>query len=172
MQAFSQATYALQAVADVKLNGLDLQERIAAKQALTDQERDSLLAALTGNKLSASASMQLQVALKEPLPDQRLMLTELQWLLLVDGKEALTGSIDEPLVLRHGLNTIAVETPILLTEVEGRPNYEGLSRIINLISRQGDLQKRVILKIKPTISTSLGEVESPAYITVSRPHHS
>ncbi|MDX5480738.1 MAG: hypothetical protein LPK07_03560 [Hymenobacteraceae bacterium] len=172
IKAFTEANYRLHGVEDVKLNGIDLHERIEAKQALTNEERDSLLAAITGNTLLASSTMALQVDLKEPSEDRSLTVTRLEWLLLVNGKEALTGTIEDTMVLREGLNTIPVETPILLTEVDGQPNYEGLSRVINLVSKRADIQKSVTLQIKPTIKTPLGEVESPTYITVSRPQNS
>ncbi|RAU82035.1 hypothetical protein DP923_13685 [Pontibacter arcticus] len=167
IQAFTEANYQLESITDVKINGVDLQQRLMTGQNLTNQERDSLLTSLTSNKLQVSGNMALHVQLPDTTSDRKLTVTKLEWLLLVSGKEALTGTVTKQLELREGLNTIALVTPVLLTEVNGQPNYEGLSRIINLINTKADIRGNVSLQIKPTIKTPVGNIPSPNFITVS-----
>lgn len=169
IKAFTEATYRLQKVEDVKLNGLDLEERLQTKKNLSFSEQDSLLNALTSNKLQVSAVMVLHVELQNSSEERTLTLAKLKWLLSVNGEEALTGTIDKQIVLRQGLNTIPFTTPVQLTEYDGQPNYTGLSRLITLIGQKQNIRQHVTFQIKPTIKTPVGNIESPKFITVMRP---
>ncbi|WP_241738962.1 hypothetical protein [Pontibacter beigongshangensis] len=169
IKAFTAADYRLQELEEVLLNGINLQERARAGQGLTVQEHDELLAAVSTNALNLSATMVLHVSLREPTGNQRLTITSMKWLILVDGEEALTGTIEEAMVLHEGQNKIPFHTQVHLTEVDERPNYEGLSRVINLISSGGDIRQSLGFQIKPTVKTPLGNIESPQFISVSKP---
>lgn len=169
IKAFTEANYKLEGVEDVKINGVDLEERMLMNRSISPAERDSLLLALTTNQLRVNANLGLQVMLPESSADRSLTVTSLKWLLQVEGEEALTGTIGETMVLREGLNIIPIDTPVLLTEDDGQPNYAGLSRIINLLSQNRDIRQHITFMIKPTLKTPLGNVETPNYITVSRP---
>ncbi len=169
IKAFTEANYRLEGVEDVKINGVDLEDRMLMKRNISQGERDSLLLALTTNQLRVNASLGLQVMLPEPSADRTLTVTSLTWLLQVEGEDALTGTIEETMVLREGLNTIPIDTPVLLTEDNGQPNYAGLSRIINLLSQNKDIRQHIVFMIKPTVKTPLGNVETPNFITVSKP---
>jgi hypothetical protein len=171
IKAFTEADYRLEEIEDVQLNSINLQERARAGQALTIQEHDELLAAVSTNALTLNATMVLNVSLREPTGSQSLTVTSMKWLILVDGEEALTGNIEETMVLHDGQNKIPINTLVQLTEVDERPNYEGLSRVINLISSGGDVRQSLSFQIKPTIKTPLGNIESPQYISVSKPRN-
>ncbi|QCR25041.1 hypothetical protein C1N53_11860 [Pontibacter sp. SGAir0037] len=169
IKAFTEATYRLESVEDVQLNGVDMEQRLQTGQRLTATERDSLLLTLTTDRLRLSARLSLHVALQEPGEDRSLTVTSLRWLLQVDGDDALTGIVEETMVLQEGLNTIPINTPVLLTQEEGQPNYAGLNRLITLIAQQGDIRQNITFKIKPTVKTPVGNIEAPNYITVSKP---
>lgn len=170
IKAFTEAMYSLQGVSDIKLNGIDVEERIQARQGFSLEEQDSLLAAITSNSLQVSSTLALHVALQDPAEAERnLTITKLKWLLLVDGDEALTGTIEETLVLQEGLNLLPIETPVGLAEADSQPSYTGLSRLITLLGQRSDIRQHVTLKIKPTIQTPVGNIESPTFITVTKP---
>jgi hypothetical protein len=170
IKAFTEASYKLQGVSDVKLNGIDVEQRIQERRGFSHDERDSLLAAITSNSLRVSSTLALQVALQEQTAEARnLTITRMKWLLEVDGEEALAGTIEETMVLQEGLNLLPIETPVGLATDGDLPNYTGLSRLITLLGQRADLRERVTLKIKPTIKTPVGNIESPSFITVSKP---
>jgi hypothetical protein len=170
IKAFTEANYSLQGVSDIRLNGIDVEERIQARQGFSHEERDSLLATITSNSLQVSSTLALHVSLQDESEEARhLTITKLRWLLLVDGEEALAGTIEETLVLQEGLNMLPIETPVGLAEADNQPSYTGLSRLITLLGQRSDLRERVTLKIKPTIKTPVGNIESPTFITVTEP---
>lgn len=170
IKAFTEAKYSLRSVKDIKLNGIDVEERIQQRRGFSDEERDSLLATITSNSLELSATLALHVTLQEQSEDERnLTITRLKWLLEVEGEDALTGTIDETMVLQEGLNQLPIATPVGLTSDGKLPNYTGLSRLITLLGQRTDIREHLTLKIKPTIQTPVGNIESPAYITVSKP---
>jgi hypothetical protein len=169
IKAFTEASYRLQGVEDVRLNGVDIHERLVTQQHITQTERDSLLLVLTTDRLRLNATLGLHVALQDASEERSLTVTKLQWLLQVNGEDALTGTVDTTMILREGLNTIPVETPVLLTQDNGQPNYAGLSRLVNLIAQGGDIKQSITFEIKPTIKTPVGNIESPNFITVSKP---
>ncbi|PKV76210.1 hypothetical protein [Pontibacter ramchanderi] len=170
IKAFTEARYSLQNVRDVKLNGMDIEQRIQERRGFSNEERDSLLAAVTSHTLEVSATLALHVTLQEKSEEERnLTITRMKWLLEVDGEDALTGTIDETMVLQEGMNSLPIATPVGLANDGNLPNYTGLSRLITLLGKKVDIRQHVTLKIKPTIKTPVGNVESPAYITVSKP---
>lgn len=170
IKAFTEARYSLQSVKGLKLNGIDVEERIQQRRGFTHEEGDSLLASVTSNSLELSATLALHVALEEQSEEKRnLTITRLKWLLEVEGEDALTGTIEETLVLHEGLNRLSIATPVGLATDGNMPNYTGLSRLITLLGQRVDIRQHLTLKIKPTVKTPVGNIESPAFITVSKP---
>ncbi|WP_234986390.1 hypothetical protein [Pontibacter lucknowensis] len=170
IKAFTEAKYSLQSVRDIKLNGIDVEQRIQERRGFSHEERDSLLATVTSNSLEFSSTLALHVTLQEHSEEARhLTITRMKWLLEVDGEEALTGVIEETMELQEGLNLLPIATPVGLVSDGDLPNYTGLSRLITLLGQRTDIREHVTLKIKPTIKTPVGNVESPAYITVTKP---
>ncbi len=171
LKAVSEAKYELKGVEEVKLNGVDVMDKKGPND-FTPREGDSLLESMSDNTLQTSSVLQLNVQLPSPEEVRSLTVTQLEWQLLVDGKETLNGVVDEPMELKQGLNTIPISTPILMAEVEGIRNYEGISKIMTLMGQRQDLRKSITLQIKPTVQTPVGEVELPNYITVAKPGNS
>jgi hypothetical protein len=168
LKAFTEASYSLQQVQDVQVNGVDLMDKKDPND-FTTKEGDSLLTAISDKTLRAGATLYLNVQMEKPEEIRSMTVTQLKWQLLVDGREALKGTVAEPVVLHNGVNTLPVHTSVLLAEVEGIPNYEGLSRIMTLLGKREDLRRNLTLQIKPTVQTPVGEVELPEYITVAEP---
>ena len=167
LKAFSEAKYSLQHVKNLELNGVDVMHK-RSHADFTTTEGDSLLASISDNTLQASTTLYLQVQMPEPEEARQMTITELKWQLLVDGSETLQGVVEQPINLHEGLNELPIETSVLMSEAEGLPNYEGLSRLITILSKKKDLRQRLMFQIKPTVQTPVGEIELPDYITVSQ----
>ena len=126
-----------------------------------------LFSAFSDNNLLAFSNLGLNVELDEDSQDRSMTVTKLKWQLLLDGKQTLSGLVDEPVELRHGLNTINVRTPILISEENGKPGYNNLLRLVTLLTKSdGASRPDIVLQIKPTIQTSVGPVEMPGFINV------
>ena len=171
LKAFTEATYSLQEVQEVRLNGLDVMQKRSPTD-FTTQEGDSLLNSVSDNTLNASAILYLNVQLPDTQEVHTMTVTKLRWQLLVDGKETLDGTIQQPMQLHQGLNRLPVNTNVLMAEPEGIRNYEGLSKLMTLLAKKQDLRRNLMLQIKPPIETPVGQVEVPQYITVAKPGNS
>ncbi|MBC5772925.1 hypothetical protein H8S95_02530 [Pontibacter sp. KCTC 32443] len=168
LKAFTEANYKLQGIEDLRLNGIDVTNKRTPFDFRTS-EGDSLLTAFTTNNLSATTTLYLDVQMQEPEETRTMQVTELEWQLLVDGKETLIGNVLEPINLQNGDNKLPLTTTVRLAEVEGLQNYEGFSTLTTLIAKGKDVQDRLIFRIKPTINTPVGDVTVPEYITVGQP---
>ncbi|MFD2999594.1 hypothetical protein ACFS7Z_04415 [Pontibacter toksunensis] len=171
LKAFTEANYSLKEVQDLQLNGVDVMKKRGPND-FTTSEGDSLLASISDNTLRASTTLYLQVQMQEPEEVRQMTITEMKWQLLVDGEETLQGVVQEPMYLHQGLNELPIQTSVMMSELEGMRNYEGLSKLMTLLSQKKDLRQNLIFQIKPTVQTPVGEVELPNYITVSGPKNS
>ncbi|MDO6388931.1 hypothetical protein Q4E40_02245 [Pontibacter sp. BT731] len=166
VDAFKEAKYSLSGINEVKLNGVNVLNK-KRPEDFSFSEAALLLSAFSDNNLSAFSSLGLNVELDEGSQDRSMTVTKLKWQLLLDGKQTLSGIVDEPVELRHGLNTINVRTPIQIAEENGKPSLNNLLRLVTMFSESGGSTKPdVMLQIKPTIQTSVGPVELPAFINV------
>ena len=168
LKAFTEAKYSLHEMHDLRLNGIDVMQKRNPND-FTTREGDSILASITENTLHASTTLYLQVQMQEPEVARQMTITQLKWQLLVDGEKTLDGVIKEPLELQDGLNELPVQTVVKMTEQNGARNYEGLSKLMTLLSQKKDLRQNLTLQIKPTVETPVGAIEVPGYITVSEP---
>jgi hypothetical protein len=101
--------------------------------------------------------------------EREITVTQLKWQLLVDDRETLSGVVEEPVKLQAGLNMIPIRTPVVVTETEGQRNFQGLMQLVTMLSKEGVDRSNIVLQIKPTVQTSVGNVESPRFIPLNRP---
>ena len=168
VEAFTEAKYRLAGINEVKLNGVNLLDK-KRPEDFSWGEAALLFSAFSDNNLLAYSSLGLNVELGEGSEDRSMTVTKLKWQLLLDGKQTLSGIVDEPVELRHGLNTINVSSPIKITEENGQPGYNNLLRLVTLLSKtDGSSRPDIVLQIKPTIQTSVGPVEVPGFINVKK----
>jgi hypothetical protein len=168
LDAFKEAKYSLSGINEVKLNGVNMLNKKRAED-FSFGEATLLFSAFSDNNLSAYSSLGLNVELDENSRERSMTVTKLKWQLLLDGKQTLSGMVDEPVELRHGLNTINVRTPIHIMEENGKPGLNNLVRLVTLLTEtDGSTKPNIELQIKPTIQTSVGPVEVPAFISVKK----
>ncbi len=166
VEAFKEAKYSLSGINEVRLNGVNVLNK-KRPEDFSFAEAALLFSAFSDNNLSAYSSLGLNVELDEGSRERSMTVTKLKWQLLLDGKHTLSGIVDEPVELHHGLNTINVRTPIRLTEENGKPGYNNLLRLVTLLTKSEDTTRPdIVLQIKPTIQTSVGPVEVPSFISV------
>jgi hypothetical protein len=167
IKAFSEAKYSMRDISDIRVNGVNVSNKSRIDQ-FRMSEMATLLSAYNRNNLQADALLGLNVELADG-SNREITISQLKWQLLVDNKETLSGVMEEPVKLQAGLNTIPVHTPVMVTETNGQRNFEGLMQLVTLFSQEKEERPNIILQIKPTVQTSMGNVESPNFIQVYKP---
>jgi len=165
LQAFKEAEYELKGIDEVRVNGVSLLEK-KKPQDFSFNEAALLFAAFADNKINATSTLGLHVALGEDHQKRTMTVTQLKWQLLLDGEQTLSGLVSEPVELHHGLNTITVKSPITFSEAQGGTSLNNLLRIATLLNQKDSHRPKVTLEIKPTLLTSVGPFELPAYISI------
>lgn len=163
-EAFKEADYTLQGVDEMRVNGINLLEKKRAED-FSFSDAAILFSALSENKLSATSTLKLNVALGEEHRSRTMTVTQLKWQMLVNNEKALSGVINEAIQLKDGLNTLTVSSPLALAQENGNTSLNSLLRMATLISQDKEKAK-VQLQIKPTVQTSVGPLELPAFINI------
>ncbi|GAB3532248.1 hypothetical protein GCM10027443_15720 [Pontibacter brevis] len=165
VEAFKEAEYSLKSVDRIEVNGVNL---LAKKnpQDFSFSEAARLFSAVSENNLNATSTLGLNVALGEGQEERTMTVTQLKWQLLVEGQQALSGLVSEPVELKNGLNTVTLRSPLKLAESNGRPDLNNLLQLATLLNQDKAARPKVTLQIKPTILTSLGPFELPSYINI------
>ncbi|MEJ8757077.1 hypothetical protein WG947_08725 [Pontibacter sp. H259] len=167
IEAFKEADYDLAKVEAVNLNGVNLLNKTDVSD-FSFSEASRLFSGISANKLAATSTLGLVVTLPEGSKDRTMTVDQLKWQLLVDGKQAVSGLVNEPVQLKDGLNTITVSSIVKLAESQGRVDFDQLMQLASLLNQKGSNRPPISLQIKPTIATSIGPFEVPAYITVTK----
>ncbi|MBC5772927.1 hypothetical protein H8S95_02540 [Pontibacter sp. KCTC 32443] len=167
IDAFKEADYDLAGVNAVNLNGVSLLNKTDVSD-FSFSEAAQLFSAISKNDLSATSTLGLRVTLPEGSKDRTMTVEQLKWQLMVDGKQAVSGLVNQPVELKDGLNTITVASAVKLAEDQGRVDINQLMQLASLLNQNGSDKPAVSLQIKPTIQTSVGPFELPAYITLTK----
>lgn len=166
VEAFKEAEYSLAGVDSLMLNGINLLNK-KGPQDFSFNDASRLFSAFSDNSLQATSTLGLNVQLPEGSEDRTMTVTQLKWQLLVGEEQALSGIVSEPVELRNGLNTITVNSPLqLAADAKGNTDLSSLLRLATMLNQKDPNAPRLSLQIKPTIQTSIGPVELPAYIKV------
>ncbi|TXK52421.1 hypothetical protein FVR03_01510 [Pontibacter qinzhouensis] len=166
VDAFREAKYNLVGVNEIHLNGIDLLNK-KKPEDFSFSDAAILFSAVSENKLAASSKLALDVKLPEGSQERSMTVTQLKWQLLVNGTNTAQGIVSEPVELHEGLNTISVSSPVILASENGSPSITHLMRLATLFSKADAADKpKITLQIKPTIQTSVGPFEVPAFINI------
>lgn len=149
---------------DVRLAGID----VADIQAYDDLRRTDvarLVSALSRGELPFSFTLYVEARNPESNSvDARL--TEMDWTLLLDEQETVSGTVDQEVVLRPGTPTdVPVDVQLNLVEFFDQ-NLRQLIGLVAAISGEGP-PTNVTLRVQPTIQTALGPMTYPNPITVT-----
>lgn len=165
IDAFKEAKYELEGIDRLTVNGISMLDKKKAED-FSFGEAAMLFSAFSDNKIDAISTLGLKVKLPEGSESRSMTVTQFKWQLLVDGKQTLSGLVNEPIELREGLNTITVKTPIKLAEENGKVNYKKVLQLTALLNSEAAKRPPLTLQIKPTIVTSVGPVELPSFINI------
>jgi len=95
-------------------------------------------------------------------------LVQLSWTLFVEDRRALAGGLDSPVAIAPG-RTSDVPLAVRFDLLElGAGQSRDLFDLALAIAGQGSVKKNLRLELVPTIETSLGPIQFPAPVVVSR----
>lgn len=157
--------FAIDRVADAELAGIDVSnlgsyEDIQARDAL------NLTAALARNELPFQFTLHLDAA--NPADNEtQARLVGMDWTLLLDGQETISGTFDQNVVLPPGEPQdipIAMQLDLFdFFQESGRD----LVDLALAIAGQGGEPQRVQLRAVPKVETPIGEIQYPEPITIA-----
>ncbi len=161
-EAFKEAEYSLKSIDTINVNGISLLEKRGAAD-FTFNEAAVLFTAISENKLKAISTLNLNVELGNEHKNRTMKLTQLKWQMLVNDQKTASGVVNEAIQLKNGLNTLTLSTLVALDQEKGGNHLTHLMRVASLLKQD---KSNIKLQIKPTIQTSVGPIELPAYINV------
>lgn len=152
-------------VADTQVAGVELR-RIEAYEDLNASDVLRLTQAVVRGEVPLTFT--LFVGAENPESNNvQARLVNMDWTLLLDEQETISGTFEENLVLPPGEpREIAVPMELDLVRFFG-DNARDLFELALAVSGEGD-PKTVMLEVQPTIDTPLGPMRYPDPITVVR----
>ena len=148
---------------DARLAGIDL-SGVQSYNDLSGRDITRLGSALARGELPLSFTLHLTATNPENnRVDARL--TQMDWTLLLQDRETISGTFDREIVLKPGAPTdVPVDLRLDLVEFFDE-NLRGFVDLAIAVGGQGPPQN-VKLKVQPTIQTRLGPMKYPNPITV------
>lgn len=164
VMALRNVDFSVDRVSDVRLAGVDL-SRISSFDDLGLLDAGRIGLAVT--QRSVPLQFELHLLAENPADnsvDARLV--QMDWTLLLQGRETLSGVFADETVLRPGRPTdvpITIELN-LVDFFEG--NAQDLAELALSLAGQGGAPKEVTLRATPIIETGLGPIRYPRPITI------
>lgn len=162
--ALQDVDFSLDGVSDVTLAGIDLSQ-VDSFDDIGLADLGTLAAAVGRNQVP----MVFQLHVRAENPDENRVqarLTRFDWTLLLEGRETLSGAIEEEIILPSGEPT---DIPILidfnLMEFF-RGNGRDLLQLALSFAGLGGEPKNVTLRATPIVDTPLGAIRYPRPITI------
>jgi hypothetical protein len=162
--ALRSVNFWLDRITALRLAGVDLSGvRTASDLSLTSGAR--VAAALAQRRLPLSCT--LHVLAENPMSNPvAARLLRMQWTLLLEDKETVSGQIDRAYELAAGQRTeIPVGVSLDLLDFFEQSGQDLIDLALNLTGAGGQ-PKRVALRATPTIDTPLGPITYPRPITI------
>jgi hypothetical protein len=162
--ALKNVDFALNRVSDLRLAGIEM-ERIRSYEDLSLIEVGRLALAVSGNELPLDFKLHLMA--ENPVDNAtEARLLQMDWTLLLQDRETLSGLLDREILLPPGQPTeIPLTVGLNLMEF-----FEGSARdLLELalsLAGQGGAPKELALRATPTIQTPLGPMRYPQPITI------
>lgn len=164
--ALDQVDFSLEGISRVDLAGVDLSTKRTFSD-LTIPDGLALADEVRAGRLPLTLGLRVRAANPESNVDARLL--RMDWTLFLDGRETVSGRIDDELVLPSGQ-----ATPVPLTaRLDLLEFFDGgaqeLFELVLALTGNGGESKELTLSIMPTIDTVLGPISYAAPIRVSLP---
>jgi hypothetical protein len=157
--------FELDRVAEVHLAGIDV-SRMQTASELSLTEAGQVTTALARRELPLSFKIHLR-AVNPASNSVTARLVRMQWTLLLENTETVSGVIDREYVLAPGRPTdIPVDVSLDLLRFYERSGPDLLDLALNLTGNGGQ-PKLVTVRAVPTITTALGDISYPHPITIA-----
>jgi hypothetical protein len=164
MMALRNVDFALDRMSEVELAGIDL-SRVRSFEDLGYADAARLALAVSRDELPLS--FRLHLLAENPAENNTTArMVGMDWTLLLQGRETLSGMFDGDVALPPGEPTdvpIAIQLD-LLEFFDG--NAQDLLELALSLTGQGGSPKNVTLRATPTINTALGPMRYPQPITI------
>jgi hypothetical protein len=162
--ALRDVDFAVDRLTDVRLAGIDL-ARVTSYSQLSITEVGRLAAAVSQRTLPMDFRLHL-TALNPADNSVDARLVQMDWTLLLQDRETLSGVFAEETLLRRG---VATDVPIaisldLMDFFQG--NAQDLFNLARSLSGQGGPPTQVTLRATPTVDTAIGPIRYPNPITI------
>lgn len=150
-------------VSDARLAGVDLGE-VESYRDLDGMTVTRLGSALSRGEMPLSFTLHV-VGTNPKSNGVNARLTKMDWTLLLQDRETISGTVDREVVLEPGTPTdVPIDLELDLINFFDE-NLRGLVDLATAVAGEGPPQK-VQLKVQPTIQTRLGPMAYPTPITV------
>ena len=161
--ALRSVDFSLDEVADARLAGIELAS-IRSYEDLSLLDVGRLALALRQGDLPLQ--LQVRVLAENPADNPTARLTRMDWTLLLQDRETLTGALTEEIELPSGAPTvIPIDVSLNLIDFfEG--NAQDLLELALSLAGQGGAPKQIAVRASPVISTPLGAIRYPQPITI------
>lgn len=162
--ALRQVDFAIDRVADVRLAGVTV-DRIREVRDLSALELASIGTALSRGDLPLE--FQLHVGALNPADNSvPARLVQMDWTLLLEDRETISGRVDREVVLEPGVRgNIPIDIRLDLADFFQK-NTRDMIDLALAVAGAGGAPKRVALRALPTIQTALGPIRYPQPITI------
>lgn len=164
--------YKVDGIRDVRMAGVSLTgKRSVSDFSIADAAR--LTAAFAKNEFPLDLTV--NVAVQNPNTGSQgtknipVQLTRLEWRLLIDNKETVSGVVSNPLTVPASGETVyvPVTTTLDMKKFFADKGYADIANLALAIAGAPNTTRNVSVDALPTISTSLtGEVRSPSRIVI------
>jgi hypothetical protein len=156
--------FAIENVANTNLAGVDVQD-VRSYDDLSGGEVARLVAALASGEMPLSFT--LNVGARNPEANSvNARLVQLDWTLLLDDTETISGIFNDERVIPPGAEVLLpISMELDLVRFFGR-NAQDLVELAAAVAGQGT--KEIALRARPTVTTPLGPITYPSTITILR----
>jgi len=165
LAALSQVRFDLAGVSELRLAGVDVL-RVRGYEDLSAREILQVTLSLTTRELPLEMTLDLQADNPSGNPEARLM--ALDWTLLLQDRETVSGGLDQALVLPGGEVTgFPIRVRLDLLEF-----FEGSARdLVDLVAALAGVEGTPVavgLRATPTVDTPLGPIRYPRPLELGR----
>lgn len=162
--ALRQVDFSIDRASDVRLAGV-LIDDVRSSQQISAVDAARIAAALTRGDLPLE--LQLHLDARNPSTNSvAARLLRLDWTLLLDDRETISGITDREYVIEPGVPAdIPIAIQLDLADFF-QHNFRDLVDLALAVTGQGGQPKRIALRATPTIETALGPIRYPEPITI------
>lgn len=156
--------FRLDRLAQLRLAGVDLRT-VDSPDDLSAIDLGRIALAVSQNELPLEFVLDVEAANRRPDAGPA-RLTRMDWTLLLEGRETITGRLDREYVVEAG-STTTIPVPVSLDLIEFFDgNASDLVELVLSLADAGGAPKNVALRAVPTIDTAFGSFRSPEPVLI------